>query len=76
MTYTEKKNLTVIEVNVDEESVSMEEVKETLFDRPSNVIYCETKENFIGLISTGDIYRAYENGMDRVKITLFDLVSI
>lgn len=71
MTYTEKKNLTVIEVDVDEDSVSLEEVKEILSDRPSNVIYCETKEKLIGLISTGDIYRAYEDGMDRVKITKY-----
>lgn len=77
MTYTEKKNLTVIEVNVSEDSVSMEEVKEILFERPSNVIYCEIKEKIIGLISLRDIYKAYENGMDRVKITInFSFVRI
>lgn len=68
MTYTEKENLTIIQVDADKDSVSMEEVKKILFDSPSNVIYCEVKENFIGLISTGDIYRAYKKDMDRVEI--------
>lgn len=68
MTYNEKENLTVIEVDADEDSVTIERVKEILFDRPSNAIYCETQKKIIGLITTGDIYRAYENCMDRVKI--------
>lgn len=68
MTYTEKNNLTVIELRADEESISISEIRRTLFEHPSNMIYCETDGKLSGLISTGDIYRALENGKGEVAV--------
>lgn len=68
MTYTEKKYLTAIEMKADEESISIEELKQLLIEFPSNIIYCEVKGKLFGIISTGDILRAYKSGMSSVTI--------
>lgn len=68
MTYSERGQLTVIELQNHEESVSMEEIKRVLLEYPSNVIYCETQQKLVGIISTGDIYRAYSQEQDKVHV--------
>ncbi|MDE7431634.1 MAG: hypothetical protein K2N34_06960 [Lachnospiraceae bacterium] len=68
MIYTDREQLTVIELENGEESVSMNQLKKVLMEYPSNMLYCESKGELIGIISVGDIYRTYEKLLDRVKV--------
>lgn len=68
MWYTKRRQLTVIEIDEYTESISMEEIKRILLGRPSNMIYCELQGKLFGIISTGDIYRAYVKRQKSVKI--------
>lgn len=68
MLYTVKEQLTILQLKNREDSVDMKELNALLSDQPSNMIYCENDEKLIGIISTGDIIRAYEEGQDKVKV--------
>lgn len=68
MRYTKRDYLTIIEIDKNTKSISMQELKRILVKRPSNMIYCESGNRLFGIISTGDIYRAYNKGEDSVKI--------
>lgn len=69
MLFTERNQLTVIELEKDEESVFIETVKRALEESHSNTIYYEEASGgFVGIISTGDVFRAHGNGWDRVRI--------
>lgn len=69
MLYTNRNQLTVIRLEKDEESVSMDVVKSVLGDSHSNTIYCERSSGELaGIISTGDVSRAYVNGLDKVCV--------
>ncbi len=68
MIYTEREYLTVIELQNDADSVSLDEIRGLLSEYPSNIIYCEIQRKLAGMISTGDIYRAFEQKQDRVYV--------
>lgn len=69
MLYTNRNQLTIVRLEKNEASVSMDAVKKVLGDSHSNTIYCEgSKGELVGIISTGDVSRAYENGLDSVCI--------
>lgn len=68
MIYTEREYLTVIELQNDADSVSLDEIRGVLSEYPSNIIYCEIQRKLAGMISTGDIYRAFEQKQDRVYV--------
>lgn len=68
MLYTERDQLTVIELESGEEEVSIEKLRKVLAEQPSNMIYCETQGKLVGIISTGDILRTRELGLNTVKV--------
>lgn len=68
MLYTERRQLTILELDKEKESISIEDIKEILIDKPSNVIYCELEGKLAGIISTGDIWRILENNSGKVTI--------
>lgn len=68
MLYTERAQLTVMELESGEENIAVEKLKKILVERPSNVIYCEAHGKLFGIISTGDILRARERCLDTVKV--------
>jgi hypothetical protein len=41
MIYTDRKYLTILELQDDSDTVSFDVLKELLMERPSNMIYCE-----------------------------------
>ena len=55
MLYTKRTQLTILELNKNEEKISIENLKTVLLERPSNMIYCESEGKLVGIISTGDI---------------------
>lgn len=69
--YTKKDQLTIIELGNGEESVSIKKLKLILEKYPSNIIYCETDGKLIGIISVGDILRAYERRQNVVFVACF-----
>ncbi len=68
MKYTERDELAILEMQKDVDSVSINEVKKVLMDYHSNMIYCELFGKLLGIISTGDILRAYRSGLEQVQI--------
>ncbi len=68
MLYTERQQLTIINLEEDEEKVAVAKLKNVLERRPSNMIYCETKGRLAGIISTGDILRARRENLDAVQV--------
>lgn len=68
MTYTEREYLTIIELHDDEEYVSLDEIRRALLEYPSNIIYCERQRMLVGMISTGDIYRAFDQKQQSVRV--------
>lgn len=68
MNYIERKKLTVIKVNNDMDMISVDILAEIMLDRPSNIIYCECEERLYGIISMGDIARAFDRKWNQVPI--------
>lgn len=68
MVYTERNQLTIVELDRDENNLSIDSLKEILAKRPSNTIYCEIEGKLKGIVSVGDISRAYMRGMNKVPI--------
>ena len=68
MWHTKRKQLTIIELENGQDTISLEQIKAVMIKCPSNVIYCEKKGKLEGIVSVGDIWRAYENKSDRVFI--------
>lgn len=68
MIYTEREYLTIIEMQNDVESVSFDEIRRVLSEYPSNIIYCERRRKLVGMISTGDICRAFDQSQDSVRV--------
>lgn len=68
MQYTEREQLTILGLKDDEERISMERLKAVLSGSPSNMIYCEKEGKLVGIVSTGDISRAWGAGQDSVAI--------
>lgn len=68
MKYTERNELAILEMQKEVDSVSFIEVKKVLMDFHSNMIYCELFGKLLGIISTGDILRAYRSGLEQVQI--------
>lgn len=68
MLYTDKEQLTVLQLKNGEGSVCMKKLNALLSERPSNMIYCENNGKLVGIISTGDILRAYREGQDKVRV--------
>lgn len=68
MVYEKREQLTILEIDKGEESIPIERLKKVLMDSPSNIIYCEREARLLGMISTGDIWRAYKNQQDKVAI--------
>lgn len=66
--YTEREQLTIIELAYDEEEVAVEKLRKVLMEQPSNMIYCETQGKLVGIISTGDILRARKRKSGAVKV--------
>lgn len=68
MIYTERDQLTIVRIAKGDDRVSLEELMVVLSEYPSNMVYCEESGILIGIISTGDILRAYKNKQDKVSI--------
>ena len=68
MVYTERKNLTVIELTEDRDSLSFDELIPVLADRPSNMIYIERNSLLYGLISPGRILKTSHAGSRDARI--------
>lgn len=70
MIYTKKEQLTVIELKNYIKSVPIKMLKTILEKYPSNIIYCEINGKFVGIISMGDILRAWERKQDNVFVNM------
>ena len=68
MLYTRKEQLAIIEIECGEKRVSIEKLMSVIMEQPSNIIYCEMDGKCKGIISLGDICRAYGEGRDKVDI--------
>lgn len=68
MIYNQLDALTVYETTNIEGSVSFEILDDLLVSCPSSTVYVTSKGTLYGLISMGDIYKAYENGQRYVSI--------
>ena len=68
MLYTKRTQLTILELNKNEEKISIENLKTVLLERPSNMIYCESEGKLVGIISTGDIWRACTENKNVVSV--------
>lgn len=68
MVYAKREQLTIIKIEDGEGNISIEKLKKVLVEYPSNMIYCEKNGKLIGIISTGDILRAYRKQQERVAI--------
>ena len=68
MIYTGRSNLTCYRIEAKGHEVEFEEIKELLMQKPSNIIYIEKEERLCGVISTGDILRAYNNQKRTISI--------
>ncbi|MDE7431627.1 MAG: adenylyltransferase/cytidyltransferase family protein [Lachnospiraceae bacterium] len=68
MLYLKKNELTVINLENDEENVSMKVLQKVLVECPSNMIYCEALGKLVGIISIGDILRAHRRGLNQVQV--------
>lgn len=68
MLYTNKDQLSVIELDNGTDSITIEKLKRVLTNRPSNIYYCVANGRLAGVISTGDIYKACVKGLNSVTI--------
>ena len=57
MLYLKRGSLCIIRTEAEQETVSKEDLKQPLLDRPCNVVYFETESGLYGLVSSGDLYR-------------------
>lgn len=62
MQYVGYDQLNVIRLKDDREAISFELFIDTVFKNPSNVIYCVKRGKLCGIISSGDVKRAYRAG--------------
>lgn len=68
MQYVKRNQLTVLQLANSVENISMDLLKTVLIEQPSDMIYCESEGKLIGIISTGDILKAYRKRQDRVSL--------
>lgn len=68
MHYKARKELTIVELNDNEENFSFDKLTEIILRKPSDIIYCERNGKLYGIVSMGDIARANEAGADCVTI--------
>lgn len=69
MIYTSREKLTCFVMqDDDDDEVSFHVLGSLLMERPSNIIYCEKDGKLYGIISMGDIARAYEDGKASVTV--------
>ena len=68
MTYNQLNTLTVYETTQIEEYLSFEILDDLLTSHPSSTVYVTSDGILYGLISMGDIYKAYKNGKRYVLI--------
>ncbi len=68
MVFVKREQLTILEIDKDEESVSLVRLKKVLMDSPSNMVYCERGGVLFGIISTGDIWRTCRKQQTKVAI--------
>lgn len=67
MQYVKKDRLTILQLKSSAENISMEILRTILTERPSDMVYCELGGKLIGIISTGDILKAYRKKQDWVS---------
>lgn len=68
MIYTDREKLTCYIMPDESDEVRFGELRSLLMERPSNVIYCEKDGRLYGIISMGDVERAYKAGKDSVAV--------
>lgn len=68
MVYIGYDKLSLVKVNEKEDVISFAFLAKAILDKPANIIYCESDEKLCGIISMGDIVRAWERGDDDVII--------
>lgn len=68
MFYRSRDQLTIISVQDGEEKVSFAKIKDLILERMSSVIYCEREGRLHGIITMGDVSKAYRAGRNDVVI--------
>ncbi len=58
MLFSPRNSLSIIQTDDESGSVSFEKLAAVLFERPSNIVYCEKDGRLYGIISMGDVHRA------------------
>lgn len=69
MIYTERKNLTVLELTEERDTLSYDELIPVLIERPSNVIYVELHGRLYGIVTIGHIIRTLSPETRQVVIS-------
>ncbi len=69
MIYTEREQLTIIELKEKRDTLSYVELTSALIKRPSNVAYIERNGLLYGIVTTGHIRRSQEEQLPEVKIS-------
>ena len=68
MIYTERDKLTVVETEKEIDHLDFDRITEALLERPSNMIYCESKGRLYGIVSMGDVMRACKDGLREAAV--------
>ncbi len=68
MIFSKREQLSVLQVEGNEDSIDSDTIGKLLFDKPSNMLYCEKDGRLYGIISMGDIHRAKVEDRTTVKI--------
>ena len=57
MLYLERDQLCILHTKTERETISKEELKKPLLEKPCNLVYFETDQGLYGIVSSGDIFR-------------------
>ena len=68
MLYRSRNQLTILSLEDREEKISFDRLKVLIAERVSSVIYCERNGRLYGIVTMGDIAKAYRNGKNVVFI--------
>lgn len=68
MIFSKKEHLSILCIDNNTEEVDFDTLANLLMEKPANMVYCEKAGKLYGIISMGDIHRAWEEKKTTVKI--------
>ena len=68
MQYKERQDLAIVDMNSNEETLSLHKLTEIIWGKPSNIVFCERNGKLHGIVSMGDIARGIEEKADCIAV--------